>query len=110
MLEERDDGYWPLCHQEDTLRSLADIVAADYWAEWERIVCPTLLVGGEDSFVPHMDLRAMAHRIPRGRYVHIPQAGHDLRLDRPDLWRQAIEVFLDEKVYLSRHAYGWTSR
>jgi pimeloyl-ACP methyl ester carboxylesterase len=96
MLEERDDGYWLLCYQEDMLRSMADIVTADYWPEWDRIACPTLIVGGEDSFVPQEDLRAMASRIPRGRYMQISQAGHDLHLDRPDLWRQAVEAFLDE--------------
>jgi pimeloyl-ACP methyl ester carboxylesterase len=96
MLEERDDGYWPLCRHEEMLRSMADIVTIDYWSEWDRIACPTLVVGGEDSFVPQEDLRAMASRIPQGRYVQIPQAGHDLHLDRPDLWRRAVEAFLDE--------------
>jgi pimeloyl-ACP methyl ester carboxylesterase len=96
MLEERDDGYWPLFRHEDMLRSMAGVVTADYWAEWDRIICPTLVVGGENSFVPQEDLRAMASRISHSRYVQIPQAGHDLHLDRPDLWRQAVEAFLDE--------------
>ncbi len=96
MLEERDDGYWPLCRHEDMLRSMADIVTADYWSEWDRIACPTLIVGGENGHISPDEQRAMASRIPRGRYVQIPQAGHDLHLDRPDLWRQAVEAFLDE--------------
>jgi pimeloyl-ACP methyl ester carboxylesterase len=96
MLEERDNGYWPICRTEEMVRSMADIVTVDYWAEWDRIACPTLIVGGENGFIPQDDCQAMASRIPHGRYVQIPQAGHDLHLDRPDLWRQAVEVFLDE--------------
>jgi hypothetical protein len=45
MLEERDDGYWPICRPEDMLRSIADQVTVEYWAERDRIVCPTLIVG-----------------------------------------------------------------
>jgi pimeloyl-ACP methyl ester carboxylesterase len=75
MLEECNDGYWP---------------------EWDRIVCPTLLVCGENGHIPQDERREMTNRIPHGRNVQIPHAGHDLHLDRPDLWRQAVEAFLDE--------------
>lgn len=98
MLEERDDGYWPLCRPEDMLRSIEDQVTADYWAEWDRVVCPTLIVGGANSFVPQQDLQEMASRIPHGRYVQIPQAGHDLHLERPDLWKQTTEAFLEDML------------
>jgi pimeloyl-ACP methyl ester carboxylesterase len=98
MLEERDDGFWSICAQEEMVRSMADLVTADYWPEWDRIACPTLVVCGENGHISQDERREMAGRIPHGRYVQISQAGHDLHLDRPDLWRQAVEAFLDEVV------------
>ncbi len=68
----------------------------DYWPEWERSTCPTLIVGGEQSFLPQSQLQEMARRIPHARYAQIVQAGHDLHLDHPERWRQLAEEFLRE--------------
>ena len=96
MLEERADGYWPLFRKEEMLSSIEDQVTHDYWSEWESITCPTLIVGGEQSFLPQDQLQEMARRVPYGRYVQVPQAGHDLHLDRPEFWRHIAEEFLRE--------------
>jgi pimeloyl-ACP methyl ester carboxylesterase len=34
-------------------------------------------------------------RLPRAQLVEIPDAAHDLHLDRPDEWRDALIGFLD---------------
>ncbi|HLV99759.1 MAG TPA: alpha/beta hydrolase [Ktedonobacterales bacterium] len=94
MLEEREDGYWPQFRKEEMLRSIEDQARQDYWAEWERITCPTLIVGGERSFLPQEQLQEMARRIPQGRYVQVEQADHDLHLDRPERWREIVGDFL----------------
>lgn len=94
MLEERKDGYWPQFRKEEMLRSIEDQARQDYWAEWERITCPTLIVGGERSFLPQEQLQEMARRIPQGRYVQVEQADHDLHLDRPERWREIVGDFL----------------
>jgi pimeloyl-ACP methyl ester carboxylesterase len=39
-------------------------------------------------------MQKMACRIPHGRYITIPDAGHDLHLEQPDTWRQVAEEFL----------------
>jgi pimeloyl-ACP methyl ester carboxylesterase len=36
----------------------------------------------------------MAERLPRARLLEIPDAGHDLHLDRPTEWRAALGGFL----------------
>jgi len=95
-LEEHEDGYWPQFQKDEMVRSIQDQVTHNYWAEWERIRCPTLIVGGENSFLPQQQLQEMARQIPHGRYVQAAQAGHDLHLDRPQLWQQMAEVFLCE--------------
>ena len=78
------------------LSSIKDQVTHDYWSEWERIACPTLIVGGEKSFLPQDRLQEMARRVPNGRYVQVAQVGHDLHLDRPEIWQQITEAFLRE--------------
>ena len=95
-LEEREDGYWPQFQKEEMVRSIQDQVTHDYWSEWQRIRCPTLIVGGEKSFLPQQQLQEMARQISHGRYVQTAQAGHDLHLDRPQLWQQIAEAFLSE--------------
>lgn len=94
VLEERPDGYWPQFRKEDMLRSIEDQAQREYWHEWEQIQCPTLLVGGENSFLPQDELQAMATRIPHGHYIQIPNAGHDLHLEQPQAWREVVEAFL----------------
>lgn len=96
MLEEHEDGYWPQFRKDEMVRSIQDQVAHDYWSEWERIRCPTLIVGGEKSFLPQQPLQEMAQHIPHGRYVQATQAGHDLHLDHPQFWQQIAEMFLCE--------------
>jgi pimeloyl-ACP methyl ester carboxylesterase len=38
----------------------------------------------------------MAVLLPEARHVEIPGAGHDVHLDQPELWREAVETFLGE--------------
>lgn len=96
ILEERDDGYWPQFDREEMIRSIDDQIIHDYWSEWEHITCPTLIVGGEKSFLSQNRLQEMANRIPHGHYVQIARAGHDLHLEQPDSWKRTIEAFLQE--------------
>jgi len=37
----------------------------------------------------------MASRLPQARFVELAEAGHDLHLDRPADWREALAGFLD---------------
>jgi pimeloyl-ACP methyl ester carboxylesterase len=96
VLEERQDGYWPQFHLEHMVASMADITTHDYWNEWEKVQCPTLVVGGAASCIDQQELQKMAERIPDGRYSLVPRAGHDLHLEQPDLWQQAVLPFLFE--------------
>lgn len=94
MLEERADGYWPQFLIDDMVCSVADQATQDYADEWARLQCPTLLVGGERSFLPQEELQEMANRLPNVRYEQVPGAGHDLHLSHAPQWRQIAESFL----------------
>ena len=45
--------------------------------------------------VTQQQLQEMAQHVPHGRYVQVTQASHDLHLDRPQLWQQIAETFLE---------------
>jgi pimeloyl-ACP methyl ester carboxylesterase len=87
----------------DGLRPLFDLAAVlavldepprDWWKEWERVRCPTLIVAGEHGSIPHADLQDMVRRLPGTKVSVVPEAGHDLHVERPDAWRLAVEPFL----------------
>jgi pimeloyl-ACP methyl ester carboxylesterase len=50
---------------------------------------------GRDGTIPAADARAMVDRLRQARLVELPSAGHDLHLDRPAEWRDALSRFLD---------------
>jgi pimeloyl-ACP methyl ester carboxylesterase len=94
-LETRADGLWPRFEPEILTRTLREGVEEDHWADWERIRCPTLVVGAGAGFFEPSDLQAMADRVPDGRFAEVPGAKHDLHLDRPVRWREVLTVFLE---------------
>lgn len=95
-LEKLEGGYWPAFNNEDMIRSMDDVVSMNYWNEWGKITCPALVVGGEKSFIPQDILKKMAKIIPEGYYTCIPKAGHDVHLEAPIEWRNAVEKYVKE--------------
>lgn len=92
MLTEHPDGYRPQLWVEQMVQSMAD-GGHDYWTKWEQLQCPTLLVGGAESFIPQDTLAEMARRNPHTSNQQIPDAGHDLHLEQPAAWRKVAEAF-----------------
>jgi pimeloyl-ACP methyl ester carboxylesterase len=93
-LEERDDGWWPRFEVDVMVRTLREAVARDHWHEWESIRCPTLVVRAGDGNIPLADAEAMVERLPNARLVELPGAAHDLHLDQPAAWREAVLSWL----------------
>jgi pimeloyl-ACP methyl ester carboxylesterase len=93
-LERRDDGWWPAFEIDVLRRTVREAVASDYWDEWERIRCPTLVVRGETEHLTAAQAQAMVARLPHTHLVEVPGAPHDLHLDRPAAWREALAAFL----------------
>jgi pimeloyl-ACP methyl ester carboxylesterase len=49
----------------------------DLWAQWDRIVCPTLVLRGAQSDLPRAaDAQSMTARGPRAALVEFPGVGH----------------------------------
>jgi pimeloyl-ACP methyl ester carboxylesterase len=68
-------------------RGLADGLA--------KVTCSTLVVRGAESDVFHdEDAERLAHRLPNGRWVKIPRAGHTVQGDNPKGLAAALREFL----------------
>jgi pimeloyl-ACP methyl ester carboxylesterase len=75
-------------------RTLRSTLGRDFWPEWERIACPTLVVRAEHGIVAAAEATEMVERNPHARLVEIAGARHDLHLDSPAAWRRALRDFL----------------
>ena len=95
-LEPREGGWWLRFDADVMERTLREAVALDLWGAWERIRCPTLVVRAGEGHILAEHAREMVERLPGTRLVELPGATHDLHLDRPGAWREALVGFLEE--------------
>jgi pimeloyl-ACP methyl ester carboxylesterase len=93
-LEQRQDGLWPRFDVGVMVRTLREAVDRSYWDEWESISCPVMVVRAGNGVVPAADAQAMIDRLPHVDMLELPDAEHDLHLDRPSEWRAALSQFL----------------
>jgi pimeloyl-ACP methyl ester carboxylesterase len=93
-LEQRDGGWWPRFDVELMARTLSE-ASGSCWEQWEAIRCPTLVVRAGSGDMAAAEVEAMAARLRQARVVEIANAAHDLHLDRPAEWREALTEFLD---------------
>ncbi|MQY24516.1 alpha/beta fold hydrolase [Nocardia aurantia] len=66
----------------------------DFWAQWEAVRAPALLLEGEYTITPPGQMREMARRHPAARHVLVPGAGHLVHDDRPAAYRAEVSRFL----------------
>ena len=92
--DQRADGLWPRWQMEVMMRTMAPIFEREHWPEWESLPHPTLLVIGQSGSIdPNRIDRMLAVR-PAARRVSIAHAGHDLHLEQPTMWLDALDEFL----------------
>ncbi|MEV0487826.1 alpha/beta hydrolase [Streptomyces sp. NPDC050508] len=94
-LEERDGGWWPRFDREVMVRSLAENAQRSYWHKWGQIVCPTLVVLAQSSYIPAPEADEMLRRRPDTMAMSIPGTSHDLHLEQPGILHTALSGFLD---------------
>jgi pimeloyl-ACP methyl ester carboxylesterase len=93
-LREAPDGLYPRFEVEVLARMLREAAAEDCWEDWSRISCPTLIVRGGHGEVSTAELDRMVGDLPAAVTAELPDAGHELHLEQPQLWRVAITEFL----------------
>lgn len=55
---------------------------------------PTLLIEAGTSVAPPGQMRRMAEIGYRTTYLHVPEAGHLIHDEQPQVYRDAVEKFL----------------
>lgn len=93
-LHEREGLLWPAFEIDVMVATAAALGERSWWPEWGEIRCPTLIVVGESGFISAAHAEEMASATGRARVVSIAAAGHDLHLDAPEAWYEALEAFL----------------
>ncbi len=66
----------------------------DYWAQWQEVRVPALLLEAGDSVAPPGQMTKMAEIGHRVTYRSVPGAGHLIHDDAPTVYRDAVETFL----------------
>ncbi len=66
----------------------------DYWAQWQAVRVPALLIEAGNSVTPAGQMREMDKSGWRTTYVYVPGAGHLVHDEAPAVYRDAVEKFL----------------
>jgi pimeloyl-ACP methyl ester carboxylesterase len=93
-LERRQERLWAAFDVDVMVAALEELGDRSYWDEWGSVACPTLVVRGESGGVGAEPAERMVQALPSGRATVIAAAGHDVHLDQPLWWREAVEGFL----------------
>jgi pimeloyl-ACP methyl ester carboxylesterase len=93
-LEQRADGLWPRFDRDFMVDSLRENTLQDRWTEWSSITVPTLLIRGAAGSMPAEEVGRMLELRPETVLVEIPGAGHDVHLEAPSAFYEALVDFL----------------
>lgn len=93
-LEDRGGTLWPRFDLTIMTRTLREAICRPYWEEWEALQMPILMVRGGDGPIPLTIFTSMHERQPTAQLIEIPDAGHDLHIEAPDRWKDALTAFL----------------
>ncbi|MDQ0961521.1 pimeloyl-ACP methyl ester carboxylesterase [Streptomyces sp. B4I13] len=95
-LDWREDGTGHARVDRGTMvAAVAELATEDYWEQWSRVTCPTLVVRGERGTMPAAEHTEMRTRRPSGTSLTVlPDAGHDVHLDRPAALHERVTAFL----------------
>lgn len=94
-LDWREDGGHARVDRDTMVAAVRELATEDYWAQWARVSCPTLVVRGEKGTMPAGEATEMRTRRPADTQVTVvPEAGNDVHLDRPEALHEAVTSFV----------------
>ncbi|WP_406352544.1 alpha/beta fold hydrolase [Streptomyces sp. NBC_00658] len=94
-LEEYMEGWRPRVDRDTMVAAVTELASHSYWPQWDRIRCPTLVIRGANGTMPESEATQMKDRRPTTTAVHvIPDASHDVHLDRPAELHATVTAFL----------------
>lgn len=96
LLEEKELGYYPIFKFQHLLKILGLSFGKSKWDELEQIKCPTLIIKGGSSQFQREHAEKMSKMIEKCQFIEIPNAGHVVHDDQPELYKVAVSNFLIE--------------
>jgi pimeloyl-ACP methyl ester carboxylesterase len=73
-----------------------------YWAQWEAVRAPALLIEAGNSVAPAGQMHAMAQTGSTATYLRVAEAGHLIHDEAPHTYRRVVESFLRELAETGR--------
>jgi pimeloyl-ACP methyl ester carboxylesterase len=84
LRQNADGSYRWKCDDYQQARAPYRLTAEQHIALWSRIACPTLLMRGDDSYVPDYEAAGALAHFKHAQSVRIAGAGHWLHHDKTD--------------------------
>jgi pimeloyl-ACP methyl ester carboxylesterase len=93
---DRTETGWRLHGRPDRWIAIAaEWGTRNYWAQWQSVQAPVLLIEAGDSVAPPGQMIRMAELAgDRASYVRVDGAGHLVHDDAPQAYQEAVEAFL----------------
>jgi pimeloyl-ACP methyl ester carboxylesterase len=92
---DRTDTGWRLHgHTSRWIEIAAEWGTRDYWAQWQAVRSPALLIEAGHSVAPAGQMQSMNENGYRTKYLRVADAGHLVHDEAPQAYRQAVESFL----------------
>ncbi|MCB9439014.1 MAG: alpha/beta hydrolase [Mycolicibacterium sp.] len=96
---DRTDTGWRLHdYPQNWLDIAAEWGTRDYWGQWSAVRAPALLLEAGNSVAPPGQMAKMAEiaegQRRRVRYLRVPDAGHLIHDDAPQIYRREVSDFL----------------
>lgn len=93
-LERRGDMRIPAFRAADMFAIAKHLDSYDCRERCRRIAAPTLVIAGSKSWLPRAEVQTVAELIPRSQFIVIDGAGHDVHLDAPEQFHDAVSEFV----------------
>ncbi|RKT52188.1 alpha/beta fold hydrolase [Saccharothrix australiensis] len=97
LFEERADGYHLIARLEDLYEIAAEWGERSYWDFVDAIRCPTLTVEAGRGGLRPGQMAEVARRTG-GHHLLVPESGHVVHAEAPEVYRGAVEAFLSGSI------------
>ncbi|MBY8848948.1 alpha/beta hydrolase [Saccharothrix longispora] len=97
LFEERDDGWHLIARMEDLYEIAAEWGERSYWDLVDAVRCPMLVVEAGRGGMRPGQMEEVARRTGAS-YLLVPESGHVVHDQAPEVYRGAVEAFLSGSV------------
>jgi pimeloyl-ACP methyl ester carboxylesterase len=92
--DRRNNGWRLHGHTSRWIEIAAEWGTRDYWAQWQAVRSPVLLIEAGNSVAPAGQMQSMSENRRSTTYLRVADAGHLVHDEAPQVYRRAVESFL----------------